>query len=58
MIIRGTPINEDDYILVDSSTSVDLQELGFIPKYIDNRGIYYLKTDLLIETIERRYIGE
>lgn len=58
MIIRGTPINEDDYILVDSSTSVDLQELGFIPKYMDNSGIYYLKTDLLIETIERRYIGE
>ena len=52
MIIRGTPKEIEKYIKVDSDTSLTLQEIGFVPKYIDNDGIYYLKSDVLIESIE------
>ena len=44
MIIRGTPKNIEDFILVDSEMSLKLEKNGFIPKFIDEKGIYYVKS--------------
>jgi len=44
MIIRGTPKNLKDFILVDSKTSLKLEKNGFIPKFIDEKGIYYVRS--------------
>lgn len=44
MIIRGTPKNLIDYIRVDSEMSLKLETGGFIPKFIDSLGIYYIKS--------------
>lgn len=56
MIIRGTPKDKDvgKYIFVDSKTSLNLHENGFFPKYIDENGIYFLKTNELINFMERK----
>ena len=45
MILRKDPQNKNEYIKVDSNTSIQLHRNGFIPKYIslDGRYIYYIK---------------
>jgi len=56
MIIRRSPTNKDNFIMVKSEISNKLSELGFIPKYIDSEWIYYIKDDKIlnvIETLER-----
>ena len=53
MIIRGTPKNLIDYIRVDSKMSIRLQENGFMPKFIDSLGIYYIKS-----TAVENFIGK
>jgi len=54
MIIRGTPKNVMDYILVNSKVTKELHKNGFTPRYINNNGVYFLKTKELIEFMERR----
>ena len=54
MIIRGTPKNKDNYILVDSETTLVLHKNGFIPMYIDENGVYYKKNKEILEFMERR----
>lgn len=54
MIIRGTPKNKDNYILVDSETTLVLHKNGFIPMYIDESGIYYKKNKEILDFVERR----
>lgn len=54
MIIRGTPKNKDNYILVDSETTLVLHKNGFIPMYIDESGIYYKKNKEILDFMERR----
>ena len=49
MIIRQTPMNVDNYIAVDEQTSNVLHQNGFYPKYIDNRFIYYVRSDEIID---------
>lgn len=49
MIIRGTPNNKDDYIKVNSYTSEILHNMNFIPKYINNKSIYYKKNNELLK---------
>ena len=53
MIIRGTPKNKDNYILVDSETTLVLHKNGFIPMYIDESGIYYKKNKEILEFMEQ-----
>ena len=49
MIIRGTPNNKDDYIKVNSYISEILHNMNFIPKYINNKSIYYKKNNELLK---------
>ena len=53
MIIRKTPKNKNEYIMVNSDKSRILQENGFCPKYIDNEAIYYVKSDKIIEFMSK-----
>ena len=53
MVIRGTPREIDKYVLVDSKTSINLHENGFFPKYIDENGVYFVKSQEILEFIER-----
>lgn len=53
MIIRKTPKNKNEYIIVNSDKSRILQENGFCPKYIDNEAIYYVKSDEIIEFMSK-----
>ena len=53
MIIRGAPKNKDNYILVDSKTTLVLHKNGFIPVYIDKSGIYYKKNKEILDFMEK-----
>ena len=45
MIIRDTPKNIEDYeLIVDSTVSTKLHELGVYPMYMDSNGLYFLKS--------------
>jgi hypothetical protein len=54
MIIRGAPKNKNNFILVDSETTLVLHKNGFIPMYIDENGVYYKKNKEILEFMERR----
>lgn len=56
MIIRQTPKNKENYIMVNSKVSQILQENGFYPKYMDNEAIYYVKSDKIVEFIKTNNI--
>lgn len=53
MIIRKTPTNLDKYISVDSKTSNILHQNGFYPKYIDNNFIYYVRSNKIIDFMNK-----
>jgi hypothetical protein len=53
MLIRQTPKNKENYIMVDSKVSQILQENGFYPKYMDDEFIYYVKSDEIIEFMSK-----
>lgn len=53
MIIRCTPKNKENYIIVDSETSGILNKNGFYPKYIDYDDIYYVKSNEIIEFMKK-----
>lgn len=48
MIIRNSPRDTNNYIIVNSEISKILHKHGFIPKYIDNNEIYYEYSDELL----------
>ena len=50
MIIRKIPKNPNEYIIVNSDTSVVLHKNGFVPKYMSLSGdcIFYKKDDKII----------
>lgn len=51
MIIRQTPKDKDKYIIVrDNDMVYQLHIRGFVPKYIDEDGVYFIK-DKEIENI-------
>lgn len=52
MVIRGTPTNRNDYVLVDNITSNYLHMNGFTPRYMDKQGIYYEKSDKILKCIQ------
>jgi len=54
MIIRGTPQNKENYVCVDNELSNYLHSHGFFPAYIDNTGVYYKKTEELLQCIQDR----
>lgn len=52
MIIRRSPTNIEDFVMVKSDMSEKLHELGFVPKYMDNDWIYYVKNQAILNVIE------
>lgn len=54
MIIRGTPDNIELFVCVDNETSDYLHQQGFYPAYIDNKGVYYKKTEDILQCIQNR----
>lgn len=57
MIIRITPKNKEKYIIVNNEVSNTLNKNGFCPKYIDNNGIYYVKSIDIIEFMKKEGIN-
>lgn len=53
MIKRETPSNLQNYLMVDSATSYILHSNGFIPKYINESGIYYIKNEKIVNFIRK-----
>ena len=55
MIIRKIPKNPNDYVIVNSETSIVLHQNGFIPKYMSLSGdcIFYKKDNKLIEFMQQ-----
>lgn len=53
MIFRGSPTNKKNFIKVDNETALFLQQNGFIPTFIDNKGIYFKRNSKIIEFMER-----
>lgn len=53
MLIRETPKNPNNYIIVDSLTSQVLQMCGFSPKYMDKDYLYYVKDECIVKFMER-----
>jgi hypothetical protein len=48
MIIRETPKDTSKYILVKNDYfNAYLQENGYVPMYVDNKGVYYKKSGML-----------
>ena len=52
MIIRRSPTNIEDFIMVKSEMSERLHEMGFEPKYIDEEWIYYIKCKTILDAID------
>lgn len=58
MIIRETPVDIDNYIIVKSSEiTLKLQEQNLYPKYIDNDGVYFIKSQELSLALDKINIG-
>lgn len=53
MLIRETPKNPNNYIIVDNLTSQVLQMCGFSPKYMDDKYLYYIKDECIVAFMER-----
>ena len=55
MIIRSIPKNPNDYVIVNSDTSIILHKNGFVPKYMSLSGdcIFYKKDNKLIEFMKQ-----
>lgn len=53
MIIRKTPEHLENYVKVGTDATIILHMNGFQPKYIDSEYVYYLKTDELINFINK-----
>ena len=53
MVIFGKPKNESNYICVDSDVCIILHELGFQPVYRWKNGIYFTKTNEIVEVIKQ-----
>lgn len=48
MVIRSTPKNKDNYIIIGDNDIVKrLQYNGFMPKYVDDKAFYFVKTQEL-----------
>lgn len=56
MIIRKTP--KGDYIKVDGETSLILNQNGFLPKYIDNNYVYYIRNMDILKFMEINNLTE
>lgn len=55
MIIRKTPNDSDIYIIVkDNYIVYKLQTKGFIPKYIDENGVYFVKDKEIERIIDKQ----
>lgn len=55
MIIRQTPKNKDNYIIINNSNMVmELAMLGIYPKYMDNENHYFIKSDKILKYLKEK----
>ena len=47
MVIRETPKNKENFIMVNNQVGNLLQTKGFIPKYMDFDYLYFVRTEEL-----------
>lgn len=55
MLIIGKPQDKDmcNYIIMNGEMSSNIQKNGFMPKYFDSEFYYFVKSDEILEFIER-----
>ena len=54
MIIRQTPTDLNNYVLIeDTDVALRLQEQEFYPKYMDSKGLYFVKSIDLDVTLNK-----
>lgn len=52
MVIRGTPKNTNQYIIIDNDNIIyQLSVKGIFPKYIDKQQAYFDKKDITISIV-------
>ena len=52
MVIRGTPKDVNQYIIIDNDDMIyQLSVKGIFPKYIDNQQAYFDKKDITISIV-------
>jgi len=52
MIIRKTPKDKEKYIIVtNNELAFKLQLNGFMPKYIDDEAMYFIKSEEILSII-------
>lgn len=58
MLIRKTPKDKENYIIVTPLTSAVLHMAGFSPMYMDDDYVYYKKIPSLIGFMEREELKQ
>lgn len=53
MIIRDTPDDLDNFVMVDSELGFKLQQKGFKPMYMDFDALYFRKTNKLLKFLKK-----
>lgn len=55
MIIRETPKNKDDYIIINNSAMImELAILEIHPKYMDDKNCYFVKSDKILKYLKEK----
>ena len=57
MIKIGTPLDVENYIIANDEETLVLHSNGFIPQWKDDKFIYFLKTEDLMEFINVKFEG-
>lgn len=57
MLIIGKPIEEENYICVNSERASVLHKLGFVPIYRDIKfnNIYFVKNENIVKVVEEKW---
>lgn len=55
MVIRNTPKDKNNYIIIkDNDIVYKLHIRGFMPKYIDENGVYFVKDKEIERIIDKQ----
>ena len=58
MIILGIPKNPEDYFIADDALAWELEQAGFLAKYLDEDAHYYKKNKKLLKYLKEHEIKE
>ena len=56
MIILGIPKNIEDYFIADDALAWELDQAGFLAKYLDDDAHYYKKNTKLLKWLKKNGI--